>query len=108
MLTMKEKMSLQVEALIGDRVREVWGYVRENADCLDSELACKKIRQGIDLAAMDLVSAIEELSAKYDALNTELRSAKGSLSKAKADIAALEAKLPKKKKEADGKPASAK
>ena len=107
MFTAKEKADLQVEAILNDHVRNIWGFVRENADSLDSERACKLIRDGLDTAAFALVPVIEGLSAKVDELNGELRSAKGSLAKARADIMALEAKLPQKKKEAEKEPASA-
>lgn len=105
MLTAKEKADLRVEAILNDHVRNIWGFVRDNASSLDSERACKIIRDGLDAAAFELVPVIEGLSAKVDDLNAELRSAKASLAKARADIMAMEAKLPKKK--AEKEPASA-
>lgn len=58
------------------RIWEVWSFVRENKGSLDSEKACKQIREIMEAAVADVASRIEQAYAattKLQEENSELR-----------------------------------
>ena len=73
---MRQRVSASVSALLAQKTWEVWGYVRENRNSLDSERGCKMIREGMDQAVAEMQTLLDqavEVNEKIIEENRELR-----------------------------------
>jgi len=80
---------LQERALTGKhlemRIWDIWSYVRENQNSLDSERACKIVHEIITAAVSDVQRRLEETAAELD---RERRSGRKSAEVEKVPVSA--------------------
>lgn len=70
------------------RIWEIWGYVRNNQNQMDSEKACKLIKTIIDEAVADVQKRVEDLSIELEKATKQIATHKKEIAK----VAILEAK----------------
>jgi len=65
-------------------IEDIWGYVRLNRGSLDSERACKIIREAVDIATDAVAGAMDDVIEQNTRLKKELKFARKQLKEARA------------------------
>jgi hypothetical protein len=73
----KQKPRTKLDNILERHGNQIWQYVRDNKDSLDSERVCKLIRDGLDAAIADVTATLDEIRGKYDRARAEVKELKG-------------------------------
>lgn len=73
MPTLEEKARTRMENILEKHSWDIWGYVRENRNSLDSGRASRIIRQGFQDAVSDVQKIVDEVVQKNEILKAEIR-----------------------------------
>ena len=69
--TTQQKQRSKTDIALEQHTRDIWGYVRNHQNSLDSERACKMIRAGFNEAVADVRRQLDEVSSENDKLREE-------------------------------------
>lgn len=93
----KEETAVQIRSALDisleRRIWALWGYVRDNQNSLDSERACKMIREGFNEAVCEVRNQLDIALNKIERQRLEIKELSAPKPKSKPTaIAAAEAK----------------
>lgn len=69
----------EINADLNERTEQIWQWVRDNRNSLDSERGCRMIREGIDSATESVCEAIQPMLAEIANLKVKVNAAKLAL-----------------------------
>ena len=82
------QIQFEINADLNERTEQIWQWVRENRNSLDSERGCRMIREGIDDATESVCKSIQPMLTEIDGLKAELKSVKLALRKSEEGCSA--------------------
>ena len=83
------QIQIEINADLNERTEQIWQWVRENKQSLDSERGCRMIRLGIDQATESVCQAVQPMLTEIDGLKAELKAAKLALKKSEEGCTAM-------------------
>jgi len=93
MATATSEILPQVDRLLEDQINQIWAYVREHRDNLDSERGCKMIRVACERAVEQVGGMLTEVSARLEVMSKHKADLKAELKELQRHVAEVQAKL---------------
>lgn len=84
--TIEGRMRVKEDVDLENKVNELWMYVRNFRNSLDSERACRIIRQGFDLATSAAIKSIKPLVDEASSLREKLAAAAKEMTAIKKEL----------------------
>lgn len=88
-----EAINPKVDHILKDQINQIWAYVREHRDNLDSERGCKMIRVACERAVEQVKGMLAETTARLEAVSKQKADLKAELKESHKLTAELQAKL---------------
>ena len=83
----------KVDRILDDQINQIWEYVREHRDNLDSERGCKMIRVACERAVEQVNQLLAEATARLEVASSRKAELKSELKESQKQAAETQAKL---------------